>query len=276
MRSIVLFALSAVLSLTMLSYAEPSWAKFDRIEAKEFEYPYDVKVYDLPVSENGIGYRVYIRPPIGQVAEGEKAATFYFLDALTNFTPAAAMSYNYEYFRYMPAAYFVGIGYQNEADSLPKESNRTRDYTPTEFIPDKDHFLYESKKDWEGSGGAEAFWKVVEKEIIPFVESLHEVDETERVLVGKSTSGLGAVYPAIAMPGLFKRYLVISPAIWWDDWLKPRNERAISLLAEETRDTDYPFKTRIYFAAGDDEERMGMVTDVYSLANQKYYIFHYS
>lgn len=74
------------------------------IEAVFFEYPYEVQVYDLSTSSNGIEYRLYVRPPLREPGPGEKPSVFYFLDALRNFVPAAAMSYNYEYFNYIPAA----------------------------------------------------------------------------------------------------------------------------------------------------------------------------
>ena len=73
--------------------------------------------------------------------EGEQAAAFYFLDPLRTFVPAASMTVNYEVFDYIPSAYFIGIGYQDEADGYPKEHNRTRDYTPTAFEPPDDEQL---------------------------------------------------------------------------------------------------------------------------------------
>ncbi|MCP5380932.1 MAG: alpha/beta hydrolase [Kordiimonadaceae bacterium] len=235
---------------------------------KDFDYPWDVKVFDLPKSKNGIAYRIYVRLPIEPPKEGEKSSSFYFLDPLALFTPAAAMSYNYEYFNYIPSAYFIGIGYQNEADGHWKEENRTRDYTPTAFAPpNKDHFLSGNPVDYENSGGADAFLDVVRDDIIPFIETKYEVDEEDRVLIGKSMSGLLAAHALMTRPGMFKRYLIISPAIWWDDFLYPRMDRAIMKTAENTKNTKYPFETRAYFAVGEAEERMSLVTDLYVLFN---------
>ncbi len=239
----------------------------DNQSAQEFKHPFDIKVYDLPRAANGIEYQLFIRAPLRPPADGEKSSTFYFLDAVANMTPAALMSYNYEFFNYIPSAYFVGIGYKNEVGGVWKEENRTRDYTPTEFIPPEGHFLENSRKDWEGSGGAPAFFDVVETEIIPFVENTFDVDETDRVLVGKSTSGLGATYALLNRPTLFNRYVIVSPAIWWDDWLMPREDRWIMRAARQTAKTDYPRETRVYFAVGEAEERLDLVTDLYVLAN---------
>jgi predicted alpha/beta superfamily hydrolase len=238
------------------------------ITAKPFEYPFEVAVYDLPTSSNGVKYRIYVRPPLREPADGEDIATFYFLDALTTFVPAAAMTSNYEYFNYTPAAYFVGIGYQDEADGVAKEHNRTRDYTPSAFSPlDDKHFLYGSPDSYEGSGGADAFLDVVENEIVPFIERRYEVTGDDRVLVGKSMSGLAAVHSLLTRPGLFRRYVVMSPSIWWDDWFIDRSERYVMRMAEKTATADYPFETRLYLAVGDSEERFGLVTDLHVLAN---------
>jgi len=254
------------LKLLLLCLAVPHAAAQD-IQPKDFKYPYDVKVYDLPTASNGIDYRIFIRAPLRPAAEGEKPSSFYFLDALANMTPAAAMTYNYEIFNYIPAAYFIGIGYQNEGDGPWTQENRTRDYTPTAFTPAPGHFLESSPKDWKNSGGAPAFFDVVENEIIPFVETQFDVDPNDRVLIGKSTSGLGATYAALARPELFNRYVIISPAIWWDDWLNPREDRWVMQMARESADTEYPEETRIYFAVGEAEERLDLVTDLYVLAN---------
>ena len=236
-------------------------------EPTSFQHPFNLKVYDLPVASNGIEYQLIIREPLRPPAEGEKSSTFYFLDATANMPAAATMSYNYEYFNYIPSAYFVGIGYKNEEGTFWKEENRTRDYTPVEFTPPAGHFLENSKKDWVGSGGAPAFFDVVQNQIIPYVESNFDVDKTDRVLIGKSTSGLGATYAALNRPGLFNRYVIISPAIWWDDWMLPREDRWVMRSARETADTEYPTETRLYFAVGEAEERLDLVTDLYVLAN---------
>ncbi len=234
-----------------------------------FNYPFDVDVFDLPISENGIGYRLYIRPPLREPASGEKSSVFYFLDALQLFTPSAAMSYNYEYFNYIPSAYFVGVGYQNEADGVTREVNRTRDYTPTAFAPpDSTHYLASNPVDYEGSGGTNAFLDVFASQIIPFIESRYEVDNRDRVLIGKSMSGLGAVHAMLTKPNLFNRYVIISPAIWWDDWLYERKDRYVMREAASTKMVEYPSETRVYFAVGEAEERLGLVTDLYVLVNE--------
>ena len=255
--------------LASLMLAVPIQAPLaDDVEAKPFDYPYDVDVYDLPVSSNGVAYRLYVRAPLREPADGEQPSTVYFLDAIANFVPAAAMTSNYEHFNYTPAAYFIGIGYQDEKDGIAKEHNRTRDYTPTKFAPkDQSHFLSSNPESFEGSGGADAFLDVVEAELIPFIESRYAVDKDDRVLVGSSLGGLAAVHSLLTRPGLFRRYVILSPSIWWDDWFTARSDRYVMRTAKQTVNKEYPTETRVYFAVGDSEEQFGLVTDLYVLAN---------
>ena len=237
-------------------------------EPGAFAYPYEVMVFDLPTASNGIDYRLYIRPPLREPGAGELATGIYFLDPIALFVPAAAMSFNYEIFNYMPASYFIGIGYQDEADGVPKTHNRTRDYTPTGFAPpDETHFLAGNPDDYEGSGGADAFLDVVGELIIPFVEDRFSVSPDDRVIVGKSMSGLAAVHALLARPDLFNRYIIVSPAIWWDDWLLPREERAVMRQLKASTGSGRRAGSRAYFAVGDAEERLRLVTDLHVLVD---------
>lgn len=239
------------------------------IEPKPFEYPFKVLVYDLPTSSNGINYRLYIRPPLVDPENGEVASSFYFLDPLRLFVPSAAMSYNYEYFNYIPSAYFIGVGYSNEADGIPKVENRTRDYTPTEFTPpDSTHFLASNPVDYIGSGGTDAFLKVLKDELIPFVEEHFKVSNTDRVLIGNSLSGLAVTHSLLTRPNLFNRYIIVSPSLWWDDWYKPRDERYVMKEASTFNKSLFRNETRVYFAIGEEEEGFGMVTDLYLLIDK--------
>ncbi len=96
----------------------------------------------------------------------------------------------------------VGIGYPaenlNEVASL-----RVRDLTPTAQEP--------------GTGGGDQFLQFIEGELIPFVDLKYRTDPCIRALFGDSRGGLFAVYALFTAPGLFNRYLIGSPSIWWDE-----------------------------------------------------------
>lgn len=236
-------------------------------DAGTYSYPVPIYTLDLPPAPNGVAYRLYIRPPLSEPPPGEKAATVYFTDALLNMTPAGIMAVNYELRNYTPSAYFVGIGYRDGSADRLEETDRTRDYTPTAFQPGPGHFLESSPESWQGSGGAEAFFDYVEATIIPLMEARYGVDPHERMIVGKSMGGLAVTYALIERPGLFNRHLIISPSIWWDDWTLPRQDRWVMRAVAANAARDYPVETRVYFAVGAAEERLGLVTDLYLLAD---------
>lgn len=259
-----------VAALSVLSVDEAAadaLATAPDLEPRPFKYPLPVKVFDLPTSANGIDYRLFVRPPLREPAEGETTVAVYFLDGIRLFAPATMMALNYEALAYVPPLVLVGIGYQDEPGVAWREENRTRDYTPTAFAPPDGHFLEHAPADWQRSGGADAFLDVVATEIIPFIEERHDVDPADRVLVGKSTSGLAAVHALLTRPGLFTRHLIVSPAIWWDDWLLDRADRWVMREVRAHDEQDYPAPTRAYLAAGAAETGFGLVADVHVLAD---------
>lgn len=85
-------------------------------------------------------------------------------------------------------------------------TNRNRDFTPT----------VDSTAGVGQTGGASNFQVFLEKELIPFVEAEFPT-ASHRVLVGHSLGGLFAMHVFLKAPELFKNYIVLDPAMWWDD-----------------------------------------------------------
>jgi predicted alpha/beta superfamily hydrolase len=230
--------------------------------AGNFEFPIEVQVYDLPIAANGIAYRLYVRPPFMFPKKKSSVEVVYFLDAIKDMTGAAIMALDYELTSAVPSSYFVGIGYRENGNDRVDESDRTRDYTPTSFQPQsKKHFLALQPELWQGSGGAAAFLDVVETLIVPFIEAKFEVNAKQRTLVARSTGGLAALLALMTRPKLFNKYIIVSPALWWDDLERDRNERwamkaLLTLVQQRT-------ETRVYFAVGAAEKNLGTLTDAY-------------
>lgn len=233
---------------------------------RPWQPPFDMEVIDLPVSDNGVGYRLFIRKPLVPPDSGDRPVVVYLLDALWDTPAVAAAESNAEFLGHFPPIYYVGVGYQNENDGVRLEANRTRDYTPTAWAPDdpRQHFL--QPVDYQGSGGADAFLDVLEQQIFPAVEARYGAQGDARMIVGKSYAGLLATYALLTRPQLFTDFLIISPALWWDDYFLEYSDRAVMRIERAGHGARVAQPTKAWIGMGDGEERLGMLADVYVLS----------
>jgi predicted alpha/beta superfamily hydrolase len=234
---------------------------------RAWQPPFEMEVIDLPVSDNHVAYRLFVRKPLVPPAPGgERPVVVYLLDALWDTPAVAAAESNAEFGGHFPPIYYVGVGYQDENDRVRLQANRTRDYLPTVWAPPDpgQHFL--QPVDYEGSGGASAFLDVLERQIFPLVESRYGVSGGTRVVVGKSDAGLLATYALLTRPELFSNYLIISPALWWDDYFLDYRDRAVMRFERDGHARLLAKPTKVWVGMGDGEERLGMLADVYVLS----------
>jgi predicted alpha/beta superfamily hydrolase len=95
-------------------------------------------------------------------------------------------------------------------------------------------------------GGSAAFRAFVKNELIPRVERDFR-GNGERGIIGESLAGLFVLETFFEDPGLFDRYIAVSPSLWWNDGflLRQAKERLRTLPARG--------KT-LYLTAGDDQD----------------------
>ena len=106
-------------------------------------------------------------------------------------------------------------------------TDRTRDLTPTHVstspeIPDT-NFL-------KTSGGGEKFTSFIEKELIPYVDSLYPA-APYRILIGHSFGGLMVMNTLVNHTKLFNAYISLDPSMWWDN--KKLLDQTKSVLTEK-------------------------------------------
>ncbi len=89
---------------------------------------------------------------------------------------------------------------------------RDRDYTPTHIVSSP----FVDKMAAQVSGGGEKFISFLQKELIPYIDSIYPVAST-RILIGHSLGGLLAIHTLLNHTGLFSKYAAIDPSMWWDD-----------------------------------------------------------
>ncbi|MDZ4793464.1 MAG: alpha/beta hydrolase-fold protein [Bacteroidota bacterium] len=91
-------------------------------------------------------------------------------------------------------------------------TDRTRDLTPTHVDADPPFMDSTFSKT---SGGGENFVSFIEKELIPYIDSLYPT-QPYKMLIGHSFGGLTVINTAVNHTKLFNSYICIDPSMWWD------------------------------------------------------------
>lgn len=144
----------------------------------------------------------------------------------------------------MPPAIIVGIGYAGEQSFSRIMKLRARDFTHT---TSPNHPSGESPP-WFAEaelGGADDFLAFLHEELIPFVERQYQASD-ERTFVGHSGGGDFGTYVLFHNPDLFDRYLLSSPAVWFD------NEIVFDYEKEYAADNDQ-LSVRVFMSVGGEE-----------------------
>ena len=107
----------------------------------------------------------------------------------------------------------VGIAYPGADDDMDiYHRTRTRDYTPSFSL--ENGYGPEIQK---LSGGAPVFLKLLADEFLPEIDRRYRTEPGERMLVGNSFGGVFSVYALLTRPDIFRRYLIVSPSLWYDN-----------------------------------------------------------
>ncbi len=186
---------------------------------------------------NGVPYRVMISAP--KMEEGKRYPVLFVLDGYWYFRIASDIvtwgSGSFE------PAIVVGIGYPTE-DRAEISRRRAVDLT---IVEEKKYFP-------NGSGGCDAFLRVIEEEVKPFVTARYAVDPSRYMLFGKSLGGLAVLRALFKNPERYSTYLSSSPSIWQGDRALLEGEAAFT---EKVRGGSLTL--RLMLSVGSDEEYKG-------------------
>jgi uncharacterized protein len=203
----------------------------------------DTHVYTLNSEVIDARFRITVAMPPGAV-DGE-IATVYLLDPIATLetTIGVTRARTTLAMGSFPPLLVVGVGY--DADPASIMSLRMRDQTPTEAVPPP--ALSSPIPASHGTGGADSFLTALATEVMPLVEQRHQASAHDRTLVGWSLGGLLGLHALLDRPELFHRHLLVSPAVWWDDFVIIRRE---AISANNGALIEKP----VYLAVGDREE----------------------
>lgn len=190
----------------------------------------------LPTNAHGRTYQLHIGLP-GSYREHptRRYPVVFVTDAYWDFQKIDAIRGSLVYDRVVPEFIIVGLGYAG--GKLDYDRLRRWELSPVPLGQGDDA---------ADSGHAADFLRVLESEIIPFVEREYRTDPAHRVLAGASMGGLFALYAMYTKPELFTGYIAASPAVvFGDDWLLGYADR----FAAAKR----PLPVRLFVSGGGDE-----------------------
>ena len=210
-----------------------------------------VETFVIESSLVGDSLEVSVALPSGIIPGSERLPVVYVLDPSFNFqTVTAATAWLATASQLaggdFPPTIVVGVGYPTD-DLSDIMARRARDLTPTEGGAPEGLSLPPFPL---GLGGAARFLDALVGEVMPQVEATYPADQSDRTLIGHSFGGLFAVFTIFRQPAAFRRYLVISPSLWWDDRVILRHEKAWG----ETHDN---LPARVFVAVGRGEQAAG-------------------
>ena len=134
----------------------------------------------------------------------------------------------------LPQALVVTIGYPFEAGAAAS-GLRARDLSPTrrESMEKYLSALAGPNAPPVQTGGAANFVKFINDELKPLIERDYNGDPDDATITGNSFGGLFGAYALLNAPGVFKRYNIVSPSIWWDEQRLVRQEQEIAAAGRE-------------------------------------------
>jgi uncharacterized protein len=167
--------------------------------------------------------------------------TLYLLDSSLTFIVTAQIAQTIWAFSLGQLQPVVVVGIDPATDDVGRLlTQRNRDLTPTTAVPKHLH-----GRTPYGTGGAEAMLDLICDVIAPYLESTYPLNPLDRGLGGLSLGGLFTCWALLTRPGGFRRYLAVSPSLWWDDHLLLDEQR----LPAVERD-----RSDVYVAVGERED----------------------
>ena len=103
----------------------------------------------------------------------------------------------------------IVVGLNPIVENADRHARRVFDYTPWPG-PDADPHAVDL-----ASGGAAAFLRFLEGQVLPPVEAQYPIDASHRVLIGHSLAGLFTLW-ALSVGAPFTAYVSVSPSLWWN------------------------------------------------------------
>ena len=230
MLSVRTFVFAAFLSISAISAANGPTAGEGKAtpflsEPKPFLDPL-LETMTLVSKVNGKEYEIRVGLPYTYHQSSKAYPVFVVLDGEGFFLTAAEVSRNEQASSIGPLSGGTGPIPEFIVVSIalpskpPNPFRRNYEFMPPakreELAPTMRAFMDNAIATYGGKvefGGASAFLKVVETEILPGLSMHYRVDPAQRMLFGQSAGGTFAAYVLMTRPELFTDYIIASPGL---------------------------------------------------------------
>ncbi|MDH3208495.1 MAG: alpha/beta hydrolase-fold protein [Gemmatimonadota bacterium] len=179
-------------------------------------------------SATGREYQVSIALPLGYYESNEAYSVLVGVDANGQFGTLTETARLLRLGSQIPPLVVVGIGYPMGGYQSVTRPRRLHEFYPT-AIDDYVQIMAEAFPDSPppfGSGGGPELLDFIANDALPYVDSHYRTRPTGRALYGHSAGGAFAFYSLLHSEGAFSRYIIASPAFWYDDRVAFRIETA--------------------------------------------------
>ncbi len=193
--------------------------------------------YDITSQINGRAYRIFVSTP-DNYQPTLAYPVLYVLDGNLRFP--SANRYGTNSITTDPGI-VVGIGYPTD-DFGDIVQARLFDLTPSPVVGPTQTV----------GGGLDAFLRVIEEEVKPFVMTRYRVDSAKQSLFGYSLGGLAVLRSLFLNPESFSTYIAGSPSIWWNNREVLADEAAFS-----TRARAGELRLKLLITSAEDEQYHG-------------------
>jgi predicted alpha/beta superfamily hydrolase len=199
-----------------------------------------------------------IARPALRPAKGERLPVVYVLDGDGVFGVAAQAARMMQMEAGgLPPMLIVGVGYQYSSPQLALAEHaawRTRDFTTSVDAATEARTRAALRETGYATaveyGGAPAFLSFINDELRTFVADRFDGDPEDQSLIGMSLGGLFALGALFEPAALIKRFVVLSPALWWADDMIFTREAEFAVRSRDLR-------ARVFLGVGGREDEDG-------------------
>ncbi|WP_447553253.1 alpha/beta hydrolase [Vreelandella sp. EE22] len=186
---------------------------------------FQTQAFTLTSSDTGQAYSIQVAQPSVSPPEGGYSV-LYLLDGNAQLPrmEAARKARQQAGMQDMPLL-VVAIGYPEEEDA--SRERRGLDYTPA----------VSGQALMHPHGGADRFLRFIQTELKPEINRRFATDTADEAIMGHSYGGLFVLHTLLGQPRSFKRYIAISPSLWWygDKPFEALNPAALAEIPRGTR-----------------------------------------